>query len=78
MVGMVAATGIRILLAVDFKTRRHSLYIVAVSIGFGMLPLVAPCWMQHMPHALHAAGSGILLALAQRGGAEPVLQWQGG
>jgi xanthine permease len=63
MFGMVAATGIRILAGVDFKTRRHNLYIVAVSIGFGMLPLVAPRWMQHMPHALHTLlESGILLA----------------
>jgi xanthine permease len=63
MFGMVAATGIRILATVDFKTRRNNLYIVAVSIGFGMLPLVAPRWMQHMPHALHTLlESGILLA----------------
>jgi xanthine permease len=63
MFGMVAATGIRILATVDFKTHRHNLYIVAVSIGFGMLPLVAPRWMQHMPHALHTLlESGILLA----------------
>lgn len=63
MFGMVAATGIRILATVDFKSRRHNLYIVAVSIGFGMLPLVAPRWMQQMPHALHPLlESGILLA----------------
>jgi NCS2 family nucleobase:cation symporter-2 len=60
---MVAATGIRILAGVDFKTNRHNLYIVAVSIGFGMVPLVAPRWTQHMPHALHPLlESGILLA----------------
>ncbi|OYU97833.1 MAG: hypothetical protein CFE45_18865, partial [Burkholderiales bacterium PBB5] len=41
----------------------HNLYIVAVSIGFGMVPLVAPRWMQHMPHNLHPLlESGILLA----------------
>jgi NCS2 family nucleobase:cation symporter-2 len=63
MFGMVAATGIRILTGVDFKTNRHNLYIVAISIGFGMLPLVAPRWMQQMPHALHPLlESGILLA----------------
>ena len=63
MFGMVAATGIRILAAVDFKGNRHNLYIVAISIGFGMLPLVAPRWMQQMPHALHPLlESGILLA----------------
>jgi len=63
MFGMVAATGIRILAGVDFKGNRHNLYIVAISIGFGMLPLVAPRWMQQTPHALHSLlESGILLA----------------
>jgi NCS2 family nucleobase:cation symporter-2 len=63
MFGMVAATGIRILAGVDFKTHRHNLYVVAVSIGFGMVPLVAPRWTQQMPHALHPLlESGILLA----------------
>jgi len=63
MFGMVAATGIRILAGVDYKTNRHNLYIVAISIGFGMLPLVAPRWTQQMHHALHPLlESGILLA----------------
>jgi len=63
MFGMVAATGIRILGGVDFKGNRHNLYVVAVSIGFGMVPLVAPRWTQHMPHSLHPLlESGILLA----------------
>jgi NCS2 family nucleobase:cation symporter-2 len=62
MFGMVAATGIRILAGVDFKTNRNNLYIVAVSIGFGMIPLVAPRWSQHMNHSLHPLlESGILL-----------------
>ena len=63
MFGMVAATGIRILSSVDFKGNRNNLYIVAVSIGFGLLPLVAPRWMQQMAHSLHPLlESGILLA----------------
>jgi len=63
MFGMVAATGIRILAAVDYKHNRHNLYVVAISIGFGMLPLVAPRWMQQMNHNLHPLlESGILLA----------------
>lgn len=63
MFGMVAATGVRILMNVDFKTLRHNMYIVAISIGMGMVPLVAPRWSQHMPHALHPLlESGILLA----------------
>ena len=37
--------------------------IVAVSIGVGMIPLVAPNFRQWMPHAIHPLiESGILLA----------------
>jgi uracil-xanthine permease len=62
MFGMVAATGIRILATVDFKGNRHNLYIVALSIGFGLIPLVAPRWTQQMAHGLHPLlESGILL-----------------
>jgi uracil-xanthine permease len=62
MFGMVAATGIRILANVDFKGNRDNLYIVALSIGFGLIPLVAPRWTQQMAHGLHPLlESGILL-----------------
>ena len=42
MFGMVAATGIRILAGVDFKGNRYNALIVAISIGIGMIPLIAP------------------------------------
>ena len=62
MFGMVAATGIRILSTVDFKGNRNNLYIVALAIGFGLIPLVAPRWTQQMAHSLHPLlESGILL-----------------
>jgi NCS2 family nucleobase:cation symporter-2 len=62
MFGMVAATGIRILSTVDFRNNRHNLYIVALAIGFGLIPLVAPRWTQQMAHGLHPLlESGILL-----------------
>jgi NCS2 family nucleobase:cation symporter-2 len=62
MFGMVAATGIRILSRVDFKGNAHNLYIVAIAIGFGLVPLVAPRWTQQMAHGLHPLlESGILL-----------------
>ncbi|MGL5735284.1 MAG: solute carrier family 23 protein, partial [Beijerinckiaceae bacterium] len=62
MFGMVAATGIRILAAVDFSANRNNLYIVAISLGFGMIPLVAPKFFQYMPKALGPLlHSGILL-----------------
>ena len=62
MFGMVAATGIRILSTVDYKGNRNNLYIVALVIGFGLIPLVAPRWTQQMAHSLHPLlESGILL-----------------
>jgi NCS2 family nucleobase:cation symporter-2 len=63
MFGMVAATGIRILGGVDFQKNRNNLYIVAISVGFGMIPLVAPAFFKMMPKSLEPLlGSGILLA----------------
>ena len=62
MFGMVTATGIRILANVDFKTNRYNAFVVAVSIGVGMIPLVAPNFKQWMPTGLHPlVESGILL-----------------
>jgi len=62
MFGMVIATGIRILANVDFKNNRHNAMIVAISIGVGMIPLVAPNFRQWMPHSIHPLiESGILL-----------------
>jgi xanthine permease len=48
MFGMVAATGIKILSRVDFENRSN-LLIVAVSIGAGMIPLVAPTFFDEFP-----------------------------
>jgi len=63
MFGMVAATGARILTGVDFKTNRYNLFVVAISVGFGMIPLVAPNFFRYMPDVLHPLlESGILLA----------------
>jgi len=62
MFGMVAATGIRILAGVDFARNRNNLFVVAVSVGMGMIPLVAPNFKQWMPVAIHPLiESGILL-----------------
>ncbi|RTL72863.1 MAG: purine permease [Hyphomicrobiales bacterium] len=63
MFGMVAATGARILSHADFAGNRFNLYVVAISVGFGMIPLVAPNFFSKLPHALHPLlESGILLA----------------
>lgn len=59
---MVAATGIRILGAVDFKKNHNNLFVVSISIGLGMIPLIAPNFKQWMPHSIHPLiESGILL-----------------
>jgi len=63
MFGMVAATGARILTAVDFKANRYNLFVVAISVGFGMIPLVALNFFRYTPDVLHPLlESGILLA----------------
>jgi uric acid transporter len=63
MFGMVAATGIRILAGVDFRTNRANPMIVAISIGIGMIPLVAPNFKQWMPASIQPLiESGILLS----------------
>ena len=63
MFGMVAATGARILTGVDFKSNPNNLFIVAVSVGFGMIPLVAPAFFHNLPHELQPLlESGILLS----------------
>ena len=63
MFGMVAATGIRILSDVDFKTNRNNLFTVAISIGFGMIPLVSNnLFFKKLPESLQPLlESGILL-----------------
>ncbi len=63
MFGMVAATGIRILASVDYEKQRGSVFVVAISIGFGMIPLVAPTLFKAAPDVLKTLlDSGILLA----------------
>jgi uric acid transporter len=62
MFGMVAATGIRILGGVEYQTSRNNLYVVALSVGFGMIPLVAPTFFAKLPAQLGPIlNSGILL-----------------
>jgi xanthine permease len=62
MFGMVAATGARILTGVNFKANANNLFVVAVSVGFGMIPLVAPAFFHNMPRELQPLlESGILL-----------------
>ena len=62
MFGMVAATGIRILGPVDYAGNRNNLFVVAVAIGFGLIPLVAPGFFRNFPADLKPLlDSGIIL-----------------
>lgn len=51
MFGMVGASGIKTLSRVDFK-RVQNLYIVAISMAAGMLPIVSPKLFSQLPHNL--------------------------
>jgi len=63
MFGMVAASGIKVLAKVDFVKNQHNLFIVAVSVGLGLVPVVAPHFFAKLPVALSPLlHSGILLA----------------
>jgi xanthine permease len=63
MFGMVAASGIKVLSKVDFVNNHHNLFVVAVSIGMGLVPVVSPHFFSKMPAALAPIlHSGILLA----------------
>ncbi|WP_255434116.1 nucleobase:cation symporter-2 family protein [Aquitalea sp. USM4] len=62
MFGMVLATGIKVLSRVDFQNR-YNLYIVAISLGMGMIPTVAKDFFGQMPTGMAPLlHSGILLA----------------
>lgn len=62
MFGMVAATGVRILGSVDFAANRHALYVIAISIGLGLIPTLSPTFFQHLPAWTHSiTHSGIVL-----------------
>ena len=52
MFGMVAATGIKILATVDYATQRNNVLVVAISIGFGIIPIVSPTFFRIMPMEL--------------------------
>ncbi|MDX0476360.1 purine permease [Sinorhizobium medicae] len=49
MFGMVSATGVKILSRVDFVANRRNLYIVAVSVGLAMIPVVADKIFAQLP-----------------------------
>jgi uric acid transporter len=65
MFGMVVATGIRILSHIDYDRNRTNLYIVAISVGVGMIPMLSTKFFARLPPDLGTVlRSGILLATA--------------
>ena len=75
MFGMVAATGVKVLSGVDYAGNRNNLFIVAVSVGVGLIPLVADKFFQFMPPPLAPLlHSGVLLVDPGRHRPEPLLQ----
>jgi uric acid transporter len=62
MFGMVSATGVKILAKVDFTNNRRNLYIVAVSVGLAMVPVVADKIFDQLPEAMEKfLHSGVLV-----------------
>jgi NCS2 family nucleobase:cation symporter-2 len=63
MFGMVVATGVRVLSGVDYVGNRNNLFVVAISVGVGLIPLVADKFFQFMPPQLAPLlHSGVLLS----------------
>ena len=62
MFGMVAATGIKILATVDYVNQRNNVLVVAIAIGFGVIPIVSPAFFHIMPAELKPIfGDSIIL-----------------
>ena len=62
MFGMVAATGIKILATVDYVKQRNNVLVVAIAIGFGLIPIVSPTFFHIMPDVLKPIfGDAIIL-----------------
>ena len=49
MFGIVAASGIKTLAKVDFEKNHTNIFIVAISIGIGVIPVMVPTFFQHFP-----------------------------
>jgi len=49
MFGIVAASGIKTLAKVDFEHNHTNIFIVAISIGIGVIPVMVPTFFQNFP-----------------------------
>lgn len=50
MFGIVAASGIKTLSKVDLEKNQHNIFIVAISVGIGLIPLVSPNFFKMFPN----------------------------
>ncbi|AFM41758.1 xanthine permease [Desulfosporosinus acidiphilus SJ4] len=50
MFSIVAASGMKTLSKVDFQKNRYNIYIVAISVGIGLIPLVEPNFFKYFPN----------------------------
>ena len=63
MFGMVAAAGIRIILDSDLAGKPNNLFVIAISLSVGMVPVMAPTLLKALPGPVQPlVGSGIVLA----------------
>ncbi|AFQ43300.1 nucleobase:cation symporter-2 family protein [Desulfosporosinus meridiei] len=49
MFGIVAASGIKALAKVDFENNPNNMFIVAISVGIGLIPVLVPNFFQNFP-----------------------------
>jgi xanthine permease len=63
MFGMVAANGIQVLAQVDYAANRKSLYVVALGLGVGLIPIVSPKFLAGLPSGLAFLQNGVLLGI---------------
>lgn len=70
MFGIVAANGIKTLSKVDFDKNPHNLFIVAISVGVGLIPILVPnffanfpAWSQTIVHSGITLGSLMAIIL---------------
>ncbi len=77
MFGMVASTGVKILGSVDFAGNRGNLYVVAVSLAFGMIPVVSDRFFAQLPDlAARFFHNGILTGTLSAVLLNALFQWR--
>jgi len=63
MFGVVAASGVQVLAQVDFTHNRRNLYVVALGLGIGLIPVVAPKFLAGLPASMSLLQNGVLLGI---------------